>query len=89
MHRMQFRRSFRETFKLRCNFSLVARCSLKFTRYSLFVVKSLVTRYKILSSLVAEGARCKNSLVTRCKIRSLIVAEVAYCENSPFTCCKI
>ena len=49
----------------RCNFSLVARC---------YVVKSLATRFKIRSLLVAEVARCKKSLITRCKIRSLLVA---------------
>ena len=72
------------------NFSLVACYSLKFTRCSLLVVKSLVTRCKIRSLLVAknhsllvaEVARCKKSLVTRCKIRSLLVAEVARCKNS-------
>ena len=50
---------------LRRNFSLVTRYSLKFTRCSLLVVKSLVTRCKIRSLLVAEVARCKKSLVTR------------------------
>ena len=85
----------------RRNFSLVARYSLKFTRCSLLVVKSLVTRCKIRSLLVAEllvaknysllfaeVARCKNSLVTRCKIRSLLVAEVARCKKSLVTRCK-
>ena len=72
----------------RRNFSLVARYSLKFTRYSLLVVKSLVTRCKIRSLLVAEVARCKKSLVTRCKIRSLLVAEAARCKNSLVTRCK-
>ena len=37
----------------RCNFSLVARYSLRPTGYSLIVVKSLVTRCKICSLLVA------------------------------------
>ena len=50
---------------MRCNFSRVARYSLKFTCCSLLVVKSLVTRCKIRSLLVAEVARCKNLLVTR------------------------
>ena len=54
--------------KLRRNFSFVTRYSLKFTRCLLLVVKSLVTRCKICSLLLAEVARCKNSLVTRCKI---------------------
>ena len=61
---------------LRRNFSFVACYSLKFTCCSLLPVKSLVTRCKILSLLVAEVARCKKSLVTRCKIHSLLVAEV-------------
>ena len=87
---------------LRRNFSLVARYSLKFTRCSLLVVKSLVTRCKIRSLLVAEVARCKKSLVTccrscslqkslvtRCKIHSLLVAQVACCKKSLVTYCKI
>ena len=86
----------------RRNFSLDARYSLKFTRYSLLVVKPLfthcrscslqkITRYslKLRSLLVAEVARCKKSLVTRCKIRSLLVAEVARGKNSMVTRCKI
>ena len=68
----------------RHNFSLVARYSLEFTRYSLLVVKSLftrcrscslqkITRYslKLCSLLVAEVASCKNSLVTRFRSCSL------------------
>ena len=51
----------------RRNFSLVARYSLKFIRCSLLVVKSLVTRCKICSLLVAQVACCKKSLVTRCR----------------------
>ena len=51
----------------RCNFSLVVRYSLKFTRCSLLILKSLVARYKICSLLVEEVARCKKSLVTRCR----------------------
>ena len=81
----------------RRNFSLVTRYSLKLTRCSLLLVKSLVTRCKIRSLLVAknhsllvaEVARCKKSLVTRCKIRSLLVAEVARCKNSLVTRCRI
>ena len=88
---------FSPLFKKRRNFSLVARYSLKFTRCSLLVVKSLVTRCKIRSLLVAEVARfknslvtrCKNSLVTRCKIRLLLVAELARCKNLLATRCKI
>ena len=53
------------------NFSLVTLYSLKFTRCSLLVVKSLVTHCKIRSLLVAGVACCKKSLVTRCK-KSLI-----------------
>ena len=60
----------------RRNFSLVACYSLKLTRCSLLVVKSLVTRCKICSLLVAEVACCKKSLVTCWKICSLLVAEV-------------
>ena len=76
----------------RRNFSFVACYLLKFTRCSLLVIKSLVTRSKICSLRVAEVARCKKSLITevasckkllvaRCKIRSLPVAEVARCKN--------
>ena len=66
----------------------VARYSLKFSRCSLLVVKSLVTRRKTRSLLVAEVARCKKSLVTRCKILSLLVAEVARCKKSLVTRCR-
>ena len=68
----------------RRKFSLVAHYSLKFTRCSLLVVKSLVTRCKIYSLLIAEVAPCKKSLFTRCKIRSLLVAK-----KSLVTRCKI
>ena len=44
------------------NFSLVARYSLKFTRYLLLVGKSLRAHCKICLLLVAEVARCKKSL---------------------------
>ena len=86
---------------LRRNFSLVARYSLKFTRCSLLFVKSLVTRCKIRSSLVAEVARCKKSLVTCCRSCSLQKSLVTRCtscllqkitryllQNSLVTCCK-
>ena len=61
---------------MRRNFSLVACYSLKFTPYSLLVVKSVVTRCKIRSLLVTkshsllitEVARCKKSLVASSKI---------------------
>ena len=56
---------------VRRNFSRVTFHSLKFTRCSLLVVKSLITRCKICSLLVAEVTRCKNSLVTRCRSYSL------------------
>ena len=79
----------------RRNFSLVARCSLKFTRCSLLVVKSLVTRCKVAryslqirSLLVAEAARCKKPLVTRCKIRSLQKFTCYSLQNSLVTCCR-
>ena len=72
--------------KTRRNFSLVARYLLKFTRCSLLVVKSLVTRCKIRSLLVAEVARCKKSLVTRCKIRSLLVAKIHSLLVANFAC---
>ena len=61
---------------LRHNFLLVAHYSLKFTRCSLLLVKSLVIRCKICLLLVAKAALCKKLLVTRCKIRLLPVAEV-------------
>ena len=80
--------------------SLVSRCcrscSLqKITSYSLQnslvtrCKKSLVSRCKIRSLLVAEVAPCKKSLVTRCKIYSLLVAEVNRCKNSLVARCKI
>ena len=75
---------------MRPNFSFVVRYSLKFTRCSLLVVKSLITRCKIRSLLVAaKVARYKKSLVTKCEIRLLLVAEVARCKNSLITHCKI
>ena len=55
----------------RRNFSLVACYSLNFTRCSLPVVKSLITRPKIRSLLVAEVAHCKKSFATRCRSCSL------------------
>ena len=73
---------------VRRNFSRVTFHSLKFTRCSLLVVKSLITRCKICSLLVAEVTRCKKSLVTRCKICSLLVVEVARCRNSLVTRCR-
>ena len=73
----------------RRNFSLVVRYSLKFTRRSLLVVKSLVARCKIPWLLVTEVAHCKKSPVTRCKICSLLVAEVARSNKSLVLQCKI
>ena len=72
----------------RRNFSLVARYLLKSTHCSLLVVKSLVTRCKIRSLLVAEVAHCKISLVTRSIIPSLLVAEVARYKKSLVTRCE-
>ena len=54
-------------FSRRRNFSLVARYSLKFTRSSLLVIKSLVSRYKIRLFFVVEVTRWKNSLVAHCR----------------------
>ena len=51
--------------EMRCNLSLVARYSLKFTHCSLLVVKSLVNRCKMCSFLVTEVTRCKKPLITR------------------------
>ena len=75
--------------KTRRNFSLVARYLLKFTRCSLLVVKSLVVRCKICSSLVVEVARCKKSLVTRCRSCSLQKITRYSLQNSLVTRCKI
>ena len=57
---------------VRRNFSLVARYSFKFTRCLLLVVKSLVTRCKIRSLLIAKIL----SLLVA-KIHSLLVAKFA------------
>ena len=85
----------------RHNFSLVARYSLEFTRYSLLVVKSLftpcrscslqkITRYslKLCSLLVAEVASCKNSLVTRFRSCSLQKVTRYSLQNSLVTRCR-
>ena len=77
------------TFLWRRNFLLVAPYSLKFTRCSLLVVKSFITRCKIRSSLVAEVARCKICLLLVAKNHLLLVAEVARGKKSLVTCCKI
>ena len=79
----------------RRNFSLVAPYSLKFTRCSLLVVKSLVTCCKICSLLVAEVVRCKESryslqnlLVTRCRSCSLQKITRYSFQNSLVTRCR-
>ena len=85
----------------RHNFSLVARYSLEFTRYSLLVVKSLfthcrscslqkITRYslKLCSLLVAEVASCKNPLVTRFRSCSLQKVTRYSLQNSLVTRCR-
>ena len=69
-------------FPLRRKSSLFARYSLKFSRCSFLVVKSIVDRSKICSLLVAEVALCKKSLVTHCKVRLLLVAEVVRWKKS-------
>ena len=58
-----------------------------FTRCSLLVVKSLVTRAKICSLLVAEVACCKKSLVTR--FRSCSLQNFAPCKKSLVALWKI
>ena len=70
---------------LRCNFSLVACYSFKFTRCSLLFVKSLVTCCKIL--LDAEVTCWKNSFVTRCKRLQKITSYSL--QNSLVARCKI
>ena len=64
------------------NFSLVSRYSFKFTRCSLPVVKSLVTRCKICSLPVAEVTRCKNAIVTLCRSSSLQKITRCSLQNS-------
>ena len=74
---------------MRHNFSRVARYSLKFTRCSLHVVKSLVTRCKIRLLLVAEVTRCENLLVISwrsCLLQKFIRYSL---QNSLVTRCKI
>ena len=71
-----FKNFFSQTTQERkCNFSLVARYSLKFTRCSLLVLKSLLTR-------------CKNSLVTRCRSYSLQKVTRYSLQISLVTCCR-
>ena len=73
---------------MRRNFSFVARYSLKFIRYSLLVVKSLITRCKIRSLLVAEVSCCKNLLVALC--RSCLFQKITSysLQNSLDTRCR-
>ena len=73
---------------MRRNFSLVARCLLKFTCCSLLVVKSLVTRCKIRSLFVAEVIPCKNSLLTRCRSCLLQKSTRYSLQNSLVTRCR-
>ena len=65
--------------------------SLKFTRCSLLVVKSLVTRCKICSLFLAELLVAKNhsllvAEVARCKICLLLVAKAARFKKLLVTC---
>ena len=72
----------------RCNFSVFARYSLKFTRSSFLVVKSLISRCKICLSPVADIACCKKSLATHCR-RYLFKKIISYLlRNLLITCCK-
>ena len=93
---------FSDVIRQRCNFSLVARYLLKFTRCSLLVVKSLVAPCKFSlyslqkllvaknhSLLVAEIPSCKKSLVARCKICSSLVAEIARSKKYLVFRCEI
>ena len=83
--------------QLRRNFSLVARCSLKFTRCSLLVVKSLITRCKFARYLSQKFLVAKKSLVTRfrsCSMQkitcySLQISLATRCKKSLVTRCKI
>ena len=77
----------------RRNYSLLARYSLKFTRHSLLIVKSLVARCKIpwlliacckvCSLLVAEVARCKK--IVRYSLRYLLVTHCRSCSFQQIT----
>ena len=74
----------------RRNFSLVGRYSLKFTRYLLLVIKSLVTRYEIRSLLVAKNHSLliANLLVTCCRSCSLQKTTRYSLQNLLVTCCR-
>ena len=60
---------------MRGNFSLVARYSLKFTRFSLLVIKSLVTCCKIRSLLVAKIHSLLVAKFARYSLQKLLVAK--------------
>ena len=64
------------------NFSLVACYSLKFARWSLFVVKSLVARSKIYSLLVAKFARYSSQKLLVTKITRYLL------QNFPVARCR-
>ena len=102
MEKINLNVPFSDVIRQRRNFSLVARYSLKFTRCSLLVVKSLVARCKFSlyslqkllvaknhSLLVAEISSCKKSLVARCKICSSLVAEIARSKKYLVFRCEI
>ena len=72
----------------KCSFSLLACYWLKFTCFSLLVLKSLVIRCKFCSLLVAEVARCKKSLVTHYRSCSLQKITRYSLQNLLFTCCR-
>ena len=62
--------------------------SLLVTRWNSLVVKSLVTRCKIRSLLVAEDAPCNKALVTRCRSCSLQKITRYSLQNLLLTCCR-
>ena len=72
----------------RLNFSLIARYSWKFTRCSLLVVKSPVTRCKICSLRKITRYSLQNSLVTRCRSCSLRKITRYSLQNSLVTRCR-
>ena len=72
----------------RRNFSLVARYSLKFTRCSLLVVKSLVTRCRSCSLQKITRYSLQNLLVTRCRSCSLQKSTYYWLQDSLVTRCR-
>ena len=68
----------------RRNFSIVARCMLKLTRCLLLDVKSLVTRCKICTLLLARITCCKK--ITRSSSQKVTLYSL---QNSLVTCCRI